>query len=79
MKLIYEASLFVVKIDDNGHGFTSSEDENVSREDNSGFGLSMMRERIFLLSGDLTIETAPGSGCRIKAQIPIGEENFGGN
>ena len=75
VKLIYNPTVFVVQIDDNGRGFATGMSDNVSREDNSGFGLSMMKERIFLLSGELSIESAPGRGCSIKAQIPIEEEN----
>lgn len=74
VKLIYEPSLFTVQIEDNGKGFELNVDKNVSREDNSGFGLSMMKERIFLLSGELEIESSPGKGCCIKAQIPVKEE-----
>lgn len=76
VKLIYQPSHFIVEITDNGIGFEISKEENVSREDNSGFGLSMMRERIFLLSGELQIESAPGQGCCIKATIPIEEEEL---
>mgnify|MGYP003293669256 CR=1 FL=1 len=72
--LIYHPSLFTVEIKDNGKGFFVDSNHNVSREDNSGFGLSMMRERIFLLSGELIIESEPGKGCCIKAQIPVEEE-----
>ena len=80
VKLIYERNQFTVQIEDNGKGFVIDKHANVSREDNSGFGLSMMKERIFLLSGELTIESAPGEGCCIKANIPIGEEeNQDGN
>ena len=71
--LIYHPSLFTVEIKDNGKGFFVDSNHNVSREDNSGFGLSMMRERIFLLSGELIIESEPGKGCCIKAQIPVEE------
>ena len=80
VKLIYDKSLFTVQIGDNGKGFIVDKNTNVSREDNSGFGLSMMKERIFLLSGELIMESAPGKGCCIKAQIPVGEEdNHDGN
>ena len=74
VKLIYNPSRFTVQIDDDGKGFKINLDENVSREDNSGFGLSMMKERIFLLSGELEIESSPGKGCCVKAHIPIEEE-----
>ena len=73
VRLIYEPSLLSVQITDNGRGFINEEEENVSRENNSGFGLSMMKERIFLLSGDLTVESSPGTGCCIIAQIPVEE------
>lgn len=76
VKLIYDKSLFTVEVNDNGKGFAVNPDENVSREDNSGFGLSMMKERIFLLSGKLVIKSAPGKGCCIKAQIPVEEEKL---
>lgn len=80
VKLIYDKSLFTVEIGDNGKGFIVDKNTNVSREDNSGFGLSMMKERIFLLSGELIMESAPEKGCCIKAQIPVGEEdNHDGN
>ena len=74
VKLVYSKSLFTVEIKDNGKGFIQSEKENVSRDDNSGFGLSMMKERIYLLSGELQIESAPKEGCCIRALIPIEEE-----
>lgn len=80
VKLIYNKSLFTVQIGDNGKGFVYNENTEVSREDNSGFGLSIMKERIFLLSGELIIESAPGKGCCIKALIPVVEEdNQNGN
>ena len=74
VKIIYDKSLCIVEIRDNGKGFTIDSDENVSREDNTGFGLSIMKERIYLLSGELMIESAPGQGCYIRAEIPVEEE-----
>ncbi len=74
VKLVYDKKQFIVEIDDNGKGFSTDKQENVSREDNSGFGLSIMRERIFLLSGELVIESAPEKGCSVKTYIPIEEE-----
>lgn len=79
VKLIYDKNRFSVQIEDDGKGFINEKHVNVSREDNSGFGLSMMKERIFLLSGELIIESAPGKGCCVKAIIPIEEEISDGN
>lgn len=44
------------------------------REDGSGFGLSMMRERVYLLSGNLSIESVIGKGTTISVEIPIDKE-----
>ena len=75
--LYYNHDNFIVEVADNGKGFTKEEVESgVSREDNSGFGLSIMRERIYLLSGELEIESAPGKGCIIKAIIPMIKESI---
>jgi len=52
------------------------------RDDGEGFdpegsfpghlGLKSMRERVAHLGGTLRIESAPGEGTRIRAQIPPG-------
>ena len=47
-----------------------------TRDDNSGFGLSMMKERVYLLSGTLSIESAPGKGCSIIVSIPKMKEGL---
>ncbi len=73
VKLVYEKDQCIVQIEDNGKGFLIDKNENVSREDNSGFGLSIMKERIYLLSGKLVVESSPGKGCSIKTYIPIEE------
>jgi two-component system sensor histidine kinase DegS len=59
-------------IDDDGDGFDlSNSTPDVSREDNSGFGLSMMKERIFLLSGNIQFSSKPGQGFHIDVNVPI--------
>jgi signal transduction histidine kinase len=40
-----------------------------------GLGLVSMRERINLVSGVLSIESAPRSGATIRAKVPVEEEN----
>ena len=73
--LYYNEDSFIVEIKDDGNGFILNNISNVSREDNSGFGLSIMKERIYLLSGELEVESEPGKGCNIKACIPINKED----
>jgi signal transduction histidine kinase len=53
-----------LEISDDGVGF----EPNLVRE---GFGLVGMRERVALLGGTLTIESSPGTGTTITAQIPL--------
>lgn len=68
-----EKNSIEIIISDNGVGFDSEQIDFsvVSREDNSGYGLSMMKERIDLLSGKLDINSKPGRGCKITVLIPI--------
>ena len=58
------ATTFVVE--DDGHGF----DQDGSLFNRDGFGLFTMRERLGLLNGSLTIDSAPGQGTRIIATVP---------
>jgi PAS domain S-box-containing protein len=51
---------------DGGCGF---DPESVSQ--NGGLGLTSMRERLKLVAGELLIESQPGNGTTIVAQIPL--------
>lgn len=58
------ATRFVVQ--DDGHGWDSEH----LRFDRDGFGLYTMRERMALLNGSLSIDSAPGRGTRVIAEVP---------
>lgn len=62
-------------ISDDGTGFDVSSLPESIREDNSGFGLSMMKERIYLLSGDMKIVSSQGNGCIITVEVPHNKED----
>lgn len=53
-----------LEITDNGIGFTPDVDGA------GGFGLEGMQQRIERLDGKMRIESSPGNGTRVKAQIP---------
>lgn len=53
---------------DNGRGF----EPTGPRRPNS-FGLLGLRERAYLLNGEIKIETAPGQGTSIEARLPLGQ------
>ena len=52
-------------IEDDGRGF----DPRATRED--GIGLLGMRERLALIDGRLEIESRPGAGTTLVAEVPL--------
>jgi signal transduction histidine kinase len=60
-----------VQVEDGGTGF----DPHQARSSNPSTGLAGMRERATLLHGQLTIETAPGAGTQITAELPLRQAN----
>ncbi len=71
----YETNNLILTIEDDGEGFDVSTIPEVARDDNSGFGLSMMKERVYLLSGKINIKSKPGEGCTVKVTVPIKKED----
>ena len=62
-----------VSIQDDGKGF-DIHGMKVGDDVTSGFGLPMMKERIFLLSGDVDIDSAPGDGTTVTITVPLWKE-----
>jgi len=58
-----------IQVEDRGRGFDL---EAVLRTARSG-GLPGMQERVTLLGGLLTIESRPGAGTQITAELPLAE------
>lgn len=73
VKIIYKKHKIKAIIKDDGKGF-DTEKEGGIKEDNSGFGLSTMRERIYLLSGKIDISSKLDCGTTITIEIPINKE-----
>jgi len=60
-----------MKIKDNGKGFQA---ERLSRgKKHQRLGLLGMRERVEMVNGNFTVESAPGKGTTIQAQIPFAD------
>lgn len=70
VKMFYEENQIRVIVKDDGKGFIVSEQENDIRDDYSGFGLSTMKERINLLSGEMNISSKIGEGTKIIIEVP---------
>ena len=71
VKMIYEENSVTVSIEDDGKGFDVENLDVSSRNDNSGFGLSMMKERVYLLSGEIEISSKINEGTKIQVKVPI--------
>lgn len=68
VKLSISKELVSVVVKDDGKGF----DMSVQKE--GSFGLMGMRERVELLEGALSINSAPGAGTLVLIQVPFKEE-----
>ena len=61
--LAADGTMLTLAVGDDGRGFAPGEA--------TGLGLVIMRERAQLLGGRLKIETAPGAGTTVSAQLPM--------
>lgn len=66
--LTHRNSHIVAVVEDNGIGFTTS-----SPDIEKQLGLFGMKERIEMLKGGFTLESAPGKGTTIKVEVPVGD------
>lgn len=74
ISLQYMSNQIELIIQDNGIGFDMNENLNEKEFEKSGFGLSIMRERVHLLSGELNIESNRNKGTKIHVIIPYLEQ-----
>jgi PAS domain S-box-containing protein len=65
VRLDFEPARLLLEVQDDGRGFDPA--ARVGR----GLGLTSMRERAEALGGTLTLESAPGAGSTIRAEIPV--------
>jgi PAS domain S-box-containing protein len=63
-----------LEVRDWGRGFEVSEATNGGGGPGERVGISGMRERVALLGGDLEIDSRPGAGTTVVAEIPLSEE-----
>lgn len=60
-----------VSIKDNGKGFSTNNTQSAGHGHSSSFGLSIMRERISLLSGTVEIKSEKGMGTTVIISAPL--------
>jgi signal transduction histidine kinase len=61
-------------VEDDGRGFPFSGRMSEAELAISGKGPAVIRERVRLLAGELTIESNPGQGARLEVRIPPGRK-----
>src|SRR5204862_5702849 len=57
-----------LRVRDNGKGFNTAA---AAETDGRAIGLSGMAERARLVGGELTVNSAPGTGTRVRLYIPV--------
>lgn len=71
INLTYEEETILMSIADNGIGISKDTYSDKKVNMFSGYGLSMMKERVLLLSGDFNIESNENEGTRILVKVPL--------
>ncbi len=69
MTLSYMSDRVALDVIDDGEGFDS--EHNPARTPEGGFGLHTMCERVEQHGGKLTVESAPGEGTTLVAELPV--------
>ena len=64
VSLVYNSDSLQIMVADDGHGFDMNQRAK-------GMGFRSMRERISSVRGTIQIQSAPGQGTRLIAQLPI--------
>jgi two-component system sensor histidine kinase UhpB len=72
-----ERTRLLVRIEDRGAGFRP-EALLSAGEDDRGFGVRAMKDRVEFMNGRFTIRSAPGSGTVVEAELPLPEPSKGG-
>jgi signal transduction histidine kinase len=68
VRLVAQPGILVAQVEDAGKGF-----HHAALARDAAAGLTGMQERAQLLGGRLLVETAPGAGTRLTAELPLGE------
>ncbi len=61
---------WTLTVEDDGKGFPFSGRYNQERMDEDGKGPMIIKERVRLIAGDLTVESNPGQGTRVEITVP---------
>ncbi len=78
VRLARPGSNLLLTVEDDGQGFAFSGKMSSPELEASGKGPGVIRERVRLLAGELTVESKPGQGARLEVRIPSAQKNSHG-
>ncbi len=64
---------WTLTVEDDGKGFPFTGRLNQQQMEDAGKGPMIIKERVRLLDGELTVESTPGQGTRLEISVPRGE------
>lgn len=70
VRLAQRAGNWQLTVEDDGKGFSFSGRLSDAELETTGKGPAVIRERVRLVAGELTIESTPGHGSRLEIRIP---------
>jgi signal transduction histidine kinase len=70
VRLAQRAGNLQLTVEDDGKGFSFAGTMSNAELETTGKGPAVIRERVRLLAGELTIESTPGHGARLEVRIP---------
>ena len=68
-----EEDRLLVRVEDRGGGFRAT-DALSERDEERGFGVRAMRDRVEFLHGRFSLRSAPGEGTVVEAEVPLRDE-----
>jgi signal transduction histidine kinase len=74
VRLGSSASQWNLTLEDDGKGFPFSGRVTQDELDQMGKGPMIIKERVRLIAGTLTVESSPGKGTRLEIKVPKGGE-----
>jgi signal transduction histidine kinase len=78
VRLAHRAGNLQLTVEDDGRGFSFSGRLSESELAMTGKGPAVIRERVRLLAGELTIESNPGHGARVEVRVPPARKTVNG-
>ena len=70
VRLAHRTGNVLLTVEDDGRGFSFSGRLSEAELETTGKGPAVIRERVRLLAGELTIESNPGHGARVEVRVP---------